>query len=276
MHDVRSALRAIGVATVAVVAALAWSAPAPAQPAAPAAAVPAVNVEPTDVFVVNAVPDLAFDLWVSDGNLPQKVAENVQPGATTPAFQLFGGTYDAVAVVPGGEPQVPGDVLFQENISVPTSDVRTTTWSLVACVIGGAPNFRFFEEQMFANTQPWAWLRWRHVADAPPVQVVVDGKVEEASLGPGETYSLEVFEDSGYDVAINELDGTPIAAWSSADAKTSASVNVNFYLSGSATDPDFPPALYAQPIKVGSEGPSLAAPSVAPAAATELQPSFTG
>ena len=115
----------------------------------------------------------------------------------------------------------------------------------------------------------------RHAADAPNVNVLVNGTVAIANLAAGAQASA-VLPAGTYDIQVQLTDGTPLPALSPGSVTIPAAKNVIVYATGSASNESFPLGLVQQVLDVpvtAATAPTTAPPAAAGVTAT---PAVTG
>jgi hypothetical protein len=236
----------------------------------------------SQVYVVHGIPGVAVDVYAGGAlALP-----DFQPGATAGPLTLPQGdlpilVFGAIADPPDAASDRVDPVVIDQVVPVPSgADV-----SLVANIEGGTPNLQAFANDLSAVPAGSARVTVRHTADAPAVDVLVNGAVAIPGLAPG-TEASAVLPAGTYDIQVQLTDGTPIAALSPGTVDIPAARNVIVYAVGSASDQDFPLGLVQQalvvPVQEAPVTPTTPATTPAPtpapaaAAAATAAPSFTG
>jgi len=227
----------------------------------------------SSVYVVHGIPGVPVDVYVG-GTAPENQAlADFQPGTVAGPLTIPEGPLAVVVVATGDDPTVPANQVINQTLDVPGG----ANLSVVADLVGGAPVLTAFANDVSAVPEGSSRVTVRHAADAPPVQVLVDGQVAISDLASGDQASA-VLPAGTYTIEVQLTDGTPLPALSPGSVTIPAGKNVIVYATGSATDGDYPLGLVQQVLDVAvtpATTPTTAAPA-APAAGVATSPAFTG
>jgi hypothetical protein len=213
---------------------------------------------PVDVYVGTTDGDPALaDFQFGDVAGPLTI-----PEGPLPVFVVAAGT----------DPAVPANVIITQTLQVPSG----ANISVAADLVGGAPVLTPFVNDVGPVPEGSSRVTVRHAADAPPVNVLVDGQVAIPNLASGSQASA-VLPAGTYDIQVQLTDGTPLPALSPGSVTIPAAANVIVYATGSATDDGFPLGLVQQVIEVGTSPAATTPPTAPPAAGgVTATPALTG
>ncbi len=226
----------------------------------------------SSVYVVHGIPGVTVDVYVQgDLTLP-----GFTPGTTAGPLTLPAGDYDiqvfpAIASPPQAASARVDAAVITQTATVPSG----ANVSVVADLVGGSPVLTPFVNDVSAVPEGSSRVTVRHSADAPNVNVLVNGQVAIANLAPGAQASA-VLPAGDYTVTVELTDGTPLPALSPGAVSIPAAKNVIVYAVGSATNSTFPLGLVQQVIDVPTT--PATTPTTAPAAAAGVtaSPAMTG
>ena len=225
--------------------------------ASPAFAGPAAAQEGTaTVTVVHrvALPAAAtVDVWAGDQVLLDDVAYQDVETAEVPA-----GTYDLYVTAPDAT-DTSEAIISAEDVEVPAG----ANASVVANQAAGQPNLRVFVNDTSATGEGNARLTARHTAEAPAVDVAVNGEVAFEGLEPLAEQSAEVPADT-YDVEVR-AGGEAVPGLSAEGLAVEAGTAYYAYAVG---DADNGYALVLQTVETGAAGGGAETPGSVPSAAT--------
>ena len=230
----------------------------------------------SSVYVVHGIPGVAVDVYAGGTDASNEILPDFMYGDVAGPLTLPEGDLQVIVVVAGADPTVPANVVIDQTVAVPGgADV-----SVVADLVGGTPVLTPFVNDVSPVNEGEGRVTVRHAADAPAVQVLVNGEVAIPNLAAGDQASA-VLPAGTYDIQVQLTDGTPLPALSPGDVDIPAGVNTIAYATGSATDQDFPLGLVLQAIDIeqtpGSTPETPApAPAPAPAEGATTAPHFTG
>lgn len=217
------------------------------------------------VHVVHGIPGVTVDVYAGGSlALPGFAPGTVSPGLVLPQGDLPVQVFAAVDDPAPSAADRSDEAVITQTLTVPSgADV-----SVVANVEGGTPNLAPFANDLSPVAEGSARVTVRHVADAPAVDVVVDGTVAVPALAPGVEASA-VIPAGEHTIEVRLTDGTPLPALSPGAVTIPAAKNVIVYAVGSATAADLPLGLVQQVLDVAvapapAPGPAPA-PSPAPA-----------
>jgi hypothetical protein len=239
--------------------------------AVPALGVGRAQAADSQVYVVHGIPGVPVDVYAGETTPDDRVLTDFQPGEVAGPLTIPEGPLPVVVVPTGGDPTT--EAVIDQTLDVPGG----ANVSVVANVEGGTPNLKAFANDLSAVAEGSSRVTVRHTADAPAVQVLVNGEVAIPNLAPGAEASA-VLPASTYDVAVQLTDGTPLPALSPGSVDIPAAKNVIVYAVGSATDEGFPLGLVQQVLDVAVSPAPAPAPAPAPshAAPVTATPSVTG
>jgi hypothetical protein len=225
----------------------------------------------SSVYIVHGIPGVAVDVYAGGTAPENKALTDFQFGDVAGPLALPAGDLPVFVVRAGTDPTVPANVLIDQTLTVPSG----ANLSVAADLVGGSPTLTPFVNDLSAVPEGSARVTVRHAADAPPVNVLVNGSVAIANLAAGAQASA-VLPAGTYDVQVQLTDGTPLPALSPGSVTIPAAKNVIVYATGSASVVDFPLGLVQQVIDVPTT--PAAAPTTAPAAAAGVtaSPAMTG
>jgi hypothetical protein len=213
----------------------------------------------SSVYVVHGIPGVPVDVYVgsTDGDpaLPGFEFGDVAGPLSIPA-----GSLPVFVVAAGQDPSVPANVIITQTLEVPSG----ANVSVVADLVGGAPVLTPFVNDVSTVPEGSSRVTVRHAADAPPVNVLVNGEVAIPGLASGAQASA-VLPAGTYDVQVQLTDGTPLPALSPGSVTIPSGVNVIVYATGSATNETFPLGLAQQIIEVGTTPAPAPTPTTTPA-----------
>jgi hypothetical protein len=221
------------------------------------------------VYIVHGIPGVAVDVYAGGTDPSNKVLTDFQYGDVTDPLSLPAGDLPVVVVPTGGDPVT--EAVITQTLTVPSG----ANLSVIADLSTGGPALTPFENDLSAVPEGSSRVTVRHAADAPPVNVLVNGTVAIANLAPGAQASA-VLPAGTYDVQVQLTDGTPLPALSPGSVAIPAAKNVIVYATGSASNQSFPLGLVQQVIDVPTT--PATTPTTAPAAAAGVaaNPAMTG
>jgi len=227
----------------------------------------------SQVYIVHGIPGVPVDVYAGGTEEANKVLTDFQPGATAGPLPIPEGPLPVVVVPTGADPTDPANQVIDQTLDVPGG----ANLSVVANVEGGTPNLQAFANDLSAVAEGSSRVTVRHTADAPAVQVLVNGEVAIPELAPGDQASA-VLPAGTYTIEVQLTDGTPLPALSPGSTDIPAAKNVIVYAVGSATEGDFPLGLVQQVLDVPvTPGPTPApAPTPSNAAPVHAAPTVTG
>ena len=257
------ALRRPAIALVALAAALALLIPLYADRAGAA---------DSSVYIVHGIPGVPVDVYAGGTAPENKALSDFQYGDVAGPLTLPAGALPVVVVATGDDPTDPANQIINQTLDVPSG----ANVSVAADLVGGAPALTAFVNDVSAVPEGSSRVTVRHAADAPPVNVLVNGEVAIPALASGDQASA-VLPAGTYTVEVQLTDGTPLPALSPGSVTIPAGKNVIVYATGSATDGTFPLGLVQQVLDVAVT-PSTTPPTTAPPAAAGVgsAPHFTG
>ncbi len=230
----------------------------------------------SQVYVVHGIPGVPVDVYAGGTDPSNLIIPDFQPATTAGPLPVAEGPLDVIVVPTGADPTVPGNQVINQTLDVPGG----ANLSVVANLEGGSPNLAAFANDLSAVDAGSSRVTVRHTADAPAVQVLVDGAVAIPDLQPGAEASA-VLPAGTYDVEVQLTDGTPLPALSPGSVDIPAGKNVIVYAVGSATDTTYPLGLAQQvldleaaPVTPTTEAPTTTAPPAA--AGVTATPAMTG
>ena len=161
----------------------------------------------SSVYIVHGIPGVPVDVYVG-GTAPENQAlADFQPGTVAGPLTIPEGPLAVVVVATGDDPTVPANQVIDQTLDVPGG----ANLSVVADLVGGAPVLTAFANDVSAVARGSSRVTVRHAADAPPVQVLVDGQVAISDLASGEQASA-VLPAGTYTIEVQLTDGTPLPA----------------------------------------------------------------
>ncbi len=226
------------------------------------------------VYVVHGIPGVAVDVYAGGTAPSNKVLTDFQYGGVAGPLTIPAGSLPVVVVATGDDPTVPANQVISTTLDVPSG----ANVSVVADLVGGAPTLTPFVNDVTAVPEGSARVTVRHAADAPAVNVLVNGQVAISNLAAGAEQSA-VLPAGTYDVQVQLTDGTPLPALSPGSVTIPAAKNVIVHATGSATNSAFPLGLVQQVIDVPTTPaptPTTEAPTSAPAPGVMATPAMTG
>lgn len=203
-------------------------------------AAPANAASDATVTVVHgvALPAAAdVSVWAGDTKLIADLKYKDVKTLTVPA-----GTYD-LYVTPVGATDTSGALITAKGVAVPAGANAT----VVANEVGGTPNLKVFVNSTKATAAGMARVTARHTADAPTVDVLVNGQKAFGNLKPGAEQSAEVPAGT-YDVAV-QAGGSDVPGLSASGLALKAGTSYYAYAVG---DADNGYSLVLQTIDVGT------------------------
>lgn len=221
------------------------------------------------VYIVHGIPGVAVDVYAGGTDASNKVLTDFQFGDTAGPLSLPAGDLPVVVVPTGDDPVT--EAVITQTLAVPSG----ANLSVVADLVGGTPVLTPFVNDVSAVPEGSSRVTVRHSADAPNVNVLVNGQVAIADLAPGSEASA-VLPAGTYDITVELTDGTPLAALSPGSVAIPAAKNVIVYATGSASNDSFPLGLVQQVLDVpvtAAPTPTTAPPAAAGVTAT---PAMTG
>jgi hypothetical protein len=164
----------------------------------------------SSVSVVHGIPGVDVDVYVG-GNL---TLPGFTYGTTAGPLSLPAGDYQIQVF--GAIPSPPA--LAADRVDAAVIDQTETVpsgvnASIVANIESGSPQLSVFLNDVSAVAEGSTRVTVRHVAQAPAVNVLVNGTVAIPNLQPGAEASA-VLPAGTYDIQVQLLDGTPVAALS--------------------------------------------------------------
>jgi hypothetical protein len=171
----------------------------------------------SSVTVVHGIPGVTVDVYVA-GNL---TLPGFAPGTVTDPLSLPAGDYlvqvfGAISTPPALASARVDTAVITDTETVPSGK----NVSLVANIEGGTPQLSAFVNNTSAVAEGTSLVTVRHTADAPAVDISVNGTVAIPNLAPGAeasaplpagTYDIQVLVAGTSTVALN-LPGTVIPA----------------------------------------------------------------
>jgi hypothetical protein len=224
----------------------------------------------SNVYVVHGIPGVDVDVYAGSVDPANLVVGDFMYGDVAGPLTLPEGDLQVIVTAAGA----PGTVIIDQTLAVPGG----ANVSVAADLVGGAPVLTPFVNDVSAVPAGNGRVTVRHAADAPAVNVLVNGEIAISGLAAGAQESA-VLPTGTYDVQVQLTDGTPLPALSPGSVDIPAGVNTIVYATGSASDTDFPLGLVLQAIEVGEEqaaSTTTTAPAPAPAAGASATPTFTG
>jgi hypothetical protein len=226
----------------------------------------------SSIYIVHGIPGVAVDVYAGGTAPENKALTDFQFGDVAGPLSIPAGSLPVIVVATGDDPTVVGNQVINQTLDVPSG----ANVSVTADLVGGTPVLTPFVNDLSAVPEGSSRVTVRHAADAPPVNVLVDGQVAIANLAAGAQASA-VLPAGTYTVEVQLTDGTPLPALSPGSVAIPAAKNVIVYATGSATpDSGFPLGLVQQVIDVPTT--PATAPTTAPAAAAGVtaSPAMTG
>jgi len=219
------------------------------------------------VTIVHGIPGVAVDVYAGGTDEADRVLTDFRYGDVAGPLTLPAGPLPVVVVPTGSDASDPANQVIDQTLDVPSG----ADLAVVADLVGGAPVLTPFVNDLSAVPEGSSRVTVRHAADAPALDVLVDGEVAIVGLAAGEQASA-VLPAGAYDVRVQLTDGTPLPALSPGAVTVPAAKNVIVYATGSATDGDFPLGLVQQVLDVPTEaGPVPTTTAPAPPAATGVE-----
>jgi hypothetical protein len=226
------------------------------------------------VTIVHGIPGVPVDVYAGGTDPSNEIVADFQPGAVAGPLSVPAGSLPVVVVPAGADPTDPANQVISQTLDVPSG----ANVSVVANLVGGAPNLLPFANDVSAVDEGSSRVVVRHTADAPAVNVLVDGEVAFANLAPGAEASA-VLPAGTYDVQVQLTDGTPLSALSPGSVDIPAGKDVIVYAVGSASDQQYPLGLVQQLLDVPvtpAATPTTMAPVPPAAAGVTASPAMTG
>ena len=253
-------------AVLGLVAALALAIPLLGSPKAGAA--------DSTVYVVHGIPGVDVDVYAGG----QLLLPGFTPGTVSPGVQVAAG--DVQVQVFAATPNPPqaasartDSPVIDQTLTVPSG----ASVSVVANIESGTPALQAFVNDLSPVPDGSSRVIVRHTAQAPTVDIAVNGQVALPGLAPGQE-AAAVLPAGTYDVAVQaggqtvlDLPGTVIPAGK----------DVIVYAVGSATAEPSTLTTVTQVLDVPTEAPTTTAapapaPAPAPAAPVAAAPAMTG
>ena len=236
---------------------------------------------PSNVYVVHGIPGVTVDVYVND-DVGSPLIADFAPGDVRGPLSLDPNTYNIKVFVANDDPNVATPVIDQD-VDVPADQ----NVSVVANIGSGTPALSAFVNDTSPTAAGEGRATVRHTADAPTVDIQVDGNDALPGLAPGAELSAELPAGT-YSAGVQVAPDGPVVLGPT-PLPVTAGTNTIVYAVGSATDQDFPLALVVQVLDVGQQAPSTTtttappttappttmAPAPAPAPVT-AQPTMTG
>ena len=217
------------------------------------------------VYIVHGIPGVAVDVYAGGTAASNKALSDFQYGDTAGPLSIPAGSLPVVVVATGDDPTVPANQVINQTLDVPSG----ANVSVVADLVGGSPALTAFVNDVSPVAEGSSRVTVRHAADAPAVNVLVNGQVAIPNLASG-TEASAILPAGTYDVEVQLTDGTPLPALSPGSVTIPAAKNVIVYATGSAANESFPLGLVQQVLDVAvapATTPTTAAPAApAPAA----------
>ncbi|HEY6533006.1 MAG TPA: DUF4397 domain-containing protein [Acidimicrobiales bacterium] len=228
----------------------------------------------SSVTIVHGIPGVPVDVYAGGTDPGDRILTDFQPGTVAGPLAVPEGSLPVVVVPTGADPAVPANRVIEQTLAVPGG----ANLSVVANLTGGTPNLAAFANDLSAVPEGSSRITVRHTADAPAVDVLVNGEVAIPGLAPGAEASA-VLPAGTYDIQVQLTDGTPIAALSPGSTVIPAGNAIVVYAVGSASDGAFPLGLVQQVFDVPvtpATTPTTQPATPAPAASVAGTPALTG
>lgn len=223
----------------------------------------------SQVYVVHGIPNTPVDVYAG-GNL---AIPGFQPLTTAgplaiPAGDLEVQVFAAIADPPATAATRADAAVITQTLAVPSG----ANLSVVANVEGGTPNLQAFVNDLSPVAEGSSRVTVRHTANAPTVDIAVDGTVAIPALAMGAEASA-ILPAGTYDFAV-QVEGTTVLDL--AGTEIPAGKNVIVYAVGNAF-PDSPLTLTAvvQVLDVPVE-PATMTPGAPAPAPVMASPKMTG
>ena len=234
------------------------------------------SAAPSNVYVVHGIPGVPVDVYVNDDFTTPAIA-GFQPGDVAGPLSLEAATYNVKVFAEGADPTVDAPVI-DKDLDVP-GDANI---SVVANVLSGTPDLTPFVNDVSPTAAGEGRVTVRHTADAPTVDIQVDGADALPGLAPG-AEMMAALPAGTYSVGVQVAPDGPVVIGPT-NLPVAAGVNTIVYAVGSAADgSDFPLGVVVQELPVGEEAPSTtttppttAAPAPPAPAPVMAQPRMTG
>lgn len=224
------------------------------------------------VYVTHGIPGVDVDVYVGSTSGSPAIP-GFQYGDTAGPLQIPAGPLPVFVVLAGQDPTVPANVVITQTLDVPSG----ANVSVVADLSTGVPALTPFVNDASAVAAGSTRVSVRHAANAPTVNVLVNGQVT-FTLAAGEQGSADLPAGT-YDFQVQLTDGTPLPSLSPGSVTLPGAQNgLTVYATGSVTpinQIDFPLGLVLQNLDL----PVAAAPTTtAPPAASGVTatPAVTG
>jgi hypothetical protein len=169
---------------------------------------PRTTADDVMISLVHGLPGAVADVMVGDSI----VINAFQPGSIADITAFRGRTLEDVSIVEEGS----GDVLLGpiDALDVPA----TGSWSLVAHLgSDGQPMITPFENERNEIPANEARLTFRHVANAPALDLVIGGQRPVTNASNGDSASIDLPEGTLADAQIAPTGGAPIVALAALD-----------------------------------------------------------
>ena len=176
----------------------------------------------SQVSIVHGIPNTPVDVYAG----PTKILSDFQPLTISPTLSVPAGDLPVTVTTVGGDPTVAADVLIQQTLPVPSG----ANVSVVANVEGGVANLQAFANDLSPVAEGSSRVTVRHTANAPTVDIAVNGTVAIPALAMGAEASA-VLPAGTYDFAV-QVDGTTVLDLP--DTAIPAGKNVIVYAVGNA------------------------------------------
>ena len=225
----------------------------------------------SSVYIVHGIPGVAVDVYAGGTAPENKALTDFQYGDVAGPLSIPAGSLPVIVVATGDDPTVPGNQVINQTLDVPSG----ANVSVTADLVGGSPVLTPFVNDLSAVPEGSSRVTVRHAADAPPVNVLVNGTVAIANLAPG-TQASAVLPAGTYTVEVQLTDGTPLPALSPGSVTIPAAKNVIVYATGSASNDSFPLGLVQQVIDVPVTAATTTPMAPAAAAGVAASPAMTG
>lgn len=234
---------------------------------------------PSNVYVVHGIPGVTVDVYVNN-DFGAPALPGFAPGDVAGPLSLDAATYNIKVFAAGADPNVDAPVI-DKDLAVP-GDANI---SVVANVGSGTPDLTPFVNDVSPTEAGNGRVTVRHTAQAPTVDIQVDG----ADALPGLAAGAEVLAElpaGTYPVGVQVAPDGPVVLGPT-DLPVTAGTNTIVYAVGSA-DPasNFPLGLVVQTLQVGEQAPAptpttppttaAPAPTTPAPAPVMAQPRMTG
>jgi hypothetical protein len=221
----------------------------------------------SSVYIVHGIPGVAVDVYAGGTAPADKALTNFLYGDTAGPLTIPAGSLPVVVVATGDDPTVPSNQVINQTLTVPSG----ANLSVVAGLVGGSPVLTPFVNDVSAVPEGSSRVTVRHAADAPNVNVLVDGAIAITGLAAGAQASA-VLPAGTYDIQVQLTDGTPVEALSPGSVTIPAAKNVIVYATGSVSNESFPLGLVQQVLDV----PVTATTTTTAPTPVDISPVFTG